>query len=160
MPQVGIFREATNLYTDVFSIFWMAYTDFAVQLWWGHPYYTASPPTVDDPIVADQDKSNDEIRIRPITRARAKLLQQQVNSLLAESDIYCNENFILPKSLFICDEDIPTTQPSPPTVDDPIVADQDKSNDEIRIGPITRARAKLLQQQVNSLLAESDILIS
>jgi hypothetical protein len=35
------------------------------------------------------------------------------------------------------DEDIPTTQPSPPTVDDPIVADQDKSNDEIRIGPIT-----------------------
>jgi hypothetical protein len=43
------------------------------------------------------------------------------------------------------DEDIPTTQPSPPTVDDPIVADQDKSNDEIQIGPITRARAKLLQ---------------
>jgi hypothetical protein len=38
------------------------------------------------------------------------------------------------------DEDIPTTQPSPPTIDDPIVADQDKSNDEIRIGPITRAR--------------------
>jgi hypothetical protein len=44
------------------------------------------------------------------------------------------------------DEDILTTQPSPPTVDDPIVADQDKSNDEIRIGPITGARAKLLQQ--------------
>jgi hypothetical protein len=44
------------------------------------------------------------------------------------------------------DEDIPTTQPSPPTVDDPIVADQDKSNDEIRIGPITRARAMLLQR--------------
>jgi hypothetical protein len=43
------------------------------------------------------------------------------------------------------DEDIPTTQPSPPTVDDPIVADQDKSNGKIRIGPITRARAKLLQ---------------
>jgi hypothetical protein len=55
------------------------------------------------------------------------------------------------------DEDIPTTQPSPPTVDDPIVADQDKSNDEIRIGQITRARVKLLQQQVNSFLAESDI---
>jgi hypothetical protein len=35
------------------------------------------------------------------------------------------------------DEDIPTTQPSPPTVDDPIVAACDKSNDEIRIGPIT-----------------------
>jgi hypothetical protein len=35
------------------------------------------------------------------------------------------------------DEDIPTTQPSPPTVDDPIVTAQDKSNDEIRIVPIT-----------------------
>jgi hypothetical protein len=66
------------------------------------PTTQPSPPTIDDPIVADQDKSNDEIRIRPITRARAKLLQQQVNSLLAESDIYCNENFILPRSLFIC----------------------------------------------------------
>jgi hypothetical protein len=66
------------------------------------PTTQPSPPTVDDPIVADQDKSNDDIRIGPITRARAKLLQQQVNSLLAESDIYCNENFILPKSLFIC----------------------------------------------------------
>jgi hypothetical protein len=66
------------------------------------PTTQPSPPTVDDPIVADQDKSNDEIRIGPITRARVKLLQQQVNSLLAKSDIYCNENFILPKSLFIC----------------------------------------------------------
>jgi hypothetical protein len=35
------------------------------------------------------------------------------------------------------DEDIPTSQPSPPTIDDPIVAAQGKSNDEIRIGPIT-----------------------
>jgi hypothetical protein len=35
------------------------------------------------------------------------------------------------------DEDIPTTQPSPPTIDDLIVAAKDKSNDEIRIGPIT-----------------------
>jgi hypothetical protein len=66
------------------------------------PTIEPSPPTVDDPIVAAQDKSNDEIRIGPITQARAKLLQQQVNSLLIESDIYCNENFILPKSLFIC----------------------------------------------------------
>jgi hypothetical protein len=44
------------------------------------------------------------------------------------------------------DEDIPTTQPSPPTINDPVVAAKDKSNDEIRIGPITRARAKLLEQ--------------
>ena len=48
-----------------------------------------------------QDKSN-EIRIGPITRARAKLLEQQVNSLLVESDICVNQNFILPKSLHIC----------------------------------------------------------
>jgi hypothetical protein len=66
------------------------------------PTTQPSPPTVDDPIVADQGKSNDEIRIGPITRAHAKLLQQEVNSLHAESNIYCNENFILPKSLFIC----------------------------------------------------------
>jgi hypothetical protein len=46
----------------------------------------------------------------------------------------------------LSDEDIPTRQPSPPTIDDPIVVAKDKSNDEIRIGPITRARAKLLEQ--------------
>jgi hypothetical protein len=46
--------------------------------------------------------SNDEIRIGPITRARAKLLEQQVNSLLADYDNFIHENFILPKSLHIC----------------------------------------------------------
>ena len=51
--------------------------------------------------VAAHDKSN-EIRIGPITRACAKLLEQQVNSLLVESDICVNENFILPKSLHVC----------------------------------------------------------
>jgi hypothetical protein len=66
------------------------------------PTTQPSPPTIDDPIVAAKDKSNDEIRIRPITRACAKLLEQQVNSLLIEFDIYYNENFIQPKSLFIC----------------------------------------------------------
>ena len=54
---------------------------------------------IDD--VAAQDKSN-EIRIGPITRARAKLLEQQVNSLLVESGLFVNENFILPKSLHLC----------------------------------------------------------
>jgi hypothetical protein len=29
------------------------------------------------------------------------------------------------------DEDIPTTQPSPPTIDDPVVGAKDKPNDEI-----------------------------
>lgn len=47
-------------------------------------------------------KSNDEIRIGPITRARAKLLEQQVNSLLIESEYFVHENCLLPKSLFVC----------------------------------------------------------
>ena len=46
--------------------------------------------------------SNDEIRIGPITRARAKLIEQQVNSLLVDNAIYFNESFILPKSLCVC----------------------------------------------------------
>ena len=37
-----------------------------------------------------------------MTRARAKLLEQQVNSLLAQPDICLDENFILPKSLHLC----------------------------------------------------------
>src|SRR3954471_1298311 len=57
-------------------------------------------PNDDDDVVA-QDKSN-EIRIGPMTRARAKLLGQQVNSLLIESDILIDENFILPKSMHLC----------------------------------------------------------
>ena len=46
--------------------------------------------------------SNDEIRIGPITRARAKLLNKQVNSLLTESDVLLDDNFILPKSMHLC----------------------------------------------------------
>jgi hypothetical protein len=38
----------------------------------------------------------------PITRARAKLLEQQVNSLLTEYNLFTNENFILAKSLHVC----------------------------------------------------------
>ena len=37
-----------------------------------------------------------------MTRARAKLLEQQVNSLLIESDVCVDENFILPKSMHLC----------------------------------------------------------
>jgi hypothetical protein len=37
-----------------------------------------------------------------MTRARAKLLEQQVNSLLIEYDVCFNENFILPKSMHLC----------------------------------------------------------
>jgi len=43
-----------------------------------------------------------DIRIGPITRARAKLLEQQVNLFLVEPDVFINENFILPKSMHIC----------------------------------------------------------
>ena len=52
--------------------------------------------------VATKKMSNDEIRIGPTTRARAKLLEQQVNSLLVENVNYSNESFILPKSLCVC----------------------------------------------------------
>ena len=37
-----------------------------------------------------------------MTRSRTKLLEQQVNSLLVEYDIYNDENFILPKSMHLC----------------------------------------------------------
>jgi hypothetical protein len=43
-------------------------------------------------------KSN-EVRIGPITKARVKLLKQQVNSLL--SDTLIDEKFILPKSIYL-----------------------------------------------------------
>ena len=58
-------------------------------------------PSFPDDDVAVQEKAN-EVRIGPMTRARAKLLEQQVNSLLIESNVCVNENFILPKSLHLC----------------------------------------------------------
>ena len=66
------------------------------------PTFNPSPTHDDEVQVAAKKKSNDEIRIGPITRARAKLLEQQVNSLLVEYAIYFNESFILPKSLCLC----------------------------------------------------------
>ena len=51
--------------------------------------------------VAVQDKPN-EVRIGPMTRARAKLLEQQVNSLLLDYDVSDYESFILPKSMHVC----------------------------------------------------------
>src|SRR4051812_29026673 len=66
------------------------------------PILTPAPINIEGvPATAKKDQSN-EIRIGPITRARAKLLEQQVNSLLNESDVYDNENFILPKSMHLC----------------------------------------------------------
>ena len=57
--------------------------------------------TEDATTIARKDQSN-EIRIGPITRARAKLLEQQVNLLLNESGTLIDENFILPKSMHLC----------------------------------------------------------
>jgi hypothetical protein len=51
--------------------------------------------------IAGQHKSND-LCIRLITIACAKLLEQQVNSLLTEYSLFINENFILSKSLHVC----------------------------------------------------------
>jgi hypothetical protein len=59
-----------------------------------------SPTPFDDEDVAV--KKSNEIRIGPITRARTKLLEQQVNSLLIEPDLLFSENFILPKSMHLC----------------------------------------------------------
>ena len=58
-------------------------------------------PPYEDPHVAAKDKSN-EVRIGPMTRACAKLLEQQVNLFLAQTDICIDENFILPKSVHVC----------------------------------------------------------
>jgi hypothetical protein len=66
------------------------------------PTIVPSPLHDDDKQVAAKKKSNDEIRIGPITRARAKLIEQQVNLLLIESDYFVNENCLLPKSLCVC----------------------------------------------------------
>jgi len=54
-------------------------------------------PIEDEPAV--KLKSN-EVRIGPMTRARAKLLKQQVNLFL--NDTLIDENFILPKSYYLC----------------------------------------------------------
>jgi hypothetical protein len=59
-----------------------------------------SPAHIDDENVAA--KKSNEIRIGPITRARAKLLEQQVNSLLTEPDVLFTKSFILPKSMHLC----------------------------------------------------------
>ena len=58
------------------------------------------PPSLqDEDDVAVKLKSN-EVRIGPMTRARAKLLKQQVNLFL--NDTLIDENFILPKSFDLC----------------------------------------------------------
>jgi hypothetical protein len=64
---------------------------------------TSLPSSVDD--IAgrvDVQHKPDDLRTGPITRARAKLLEQQLNSLLTEYNLFTNEKFILAKSLYVC----------------------------------------------------------
>jgi hypothetical protein len=64
---------------------------------------TSLPSSVDDIASrVDVQHKPDDLRTEPITRARAKLLEQQVNSLLTEYNLFINKNFILPKSLHVC----------------------------------------------------------
>jgi hypothetical protein len=48
--------------------------------------------------IRDVTLEQEQLNIGPITRSRAKKLQQQVTSLLAEFKIHANENCLLPKS--------------------------------------------------------------
>uniref|UniRef100_A0ACD5Z4F2 Uncharacterized protein n=1 Tax=Avena sativa TaxID=4498 RepID=A0ACD5Z4F2_AVESA len=59
-------------------------------------------PTPNEVVDVSAKTKSNEIRIGPITRACAKLLEQQVNSLLNESGVFIDEKFILPKSMHLC----------------------------------------------------------
>src|SRR3954467_8533582 len=59
------------------------------------PTTTTTSPTL-------HDEQANQIRLGPVTRSRAKLLEQQLNLLLLESDDRLSENYILPKSLCVC----------------------------------------------------------
>ena len=45
----------------------------------------------------DINQAREQVNIGPITRSRAKKLQQEVNMLLSEIYFNINENYILPK---------------------------------------------------------------
>ena len=45
----------------------------------------------------DVNQAREQVNIGPITRSRAKKLQQEVNTLLCEIHFNINENYILPK---------------------------------------------------------------
>ena len=61
---------------------------------------TPLPPSLQDEDDAAVKLKSNEVRIGPMTRARAKLLKQQVNLFL--NDTLIDENFILPKSFYLC----------------------------------------------------------
>ena len=47
--------------------------------------------------VEDVNQAREQVNIGPITRSRAKKLQQEVNALLCEIHFNINENYILPR---------------------------------------------------------------
>ena len=49
----------------------------------------------------DINQAKEQVNIGPITRSRAKKLQQEVNVLLCEIHFNINENYILPKSYML-----------------------------------------------------------
>ena len=51
--------------------------------------------------VEDVTQAIEQVNIGPITRSRAKKLQQEVNALLSEIHFNINENYILPKSCML-----------------------------------------------------------
>ena len=51
--------------------------------------------------VEDVTQAREQVNIGPITRSRAKKLQQEVNALLCEIHFNINENYILPKSCML-----------------------------------------------------------
>jgi hypothetical protein len=66
------------------------------------PTLVPPSPLNDDQTIAAKKVPTDDIKIGPITRARAKLLEQQVSLFLVEPNLFINENFILPKSWCVC----------------------------------------------------------
>jgi hypothetical protein len=79
----------------------MIYCFHAKRLWLDEDIPTTLlPPSLQDEDDAVVKLKSKEVRIGPITRARAKLLKQQVNLFL--SDTLIDENFILSKSYYLC----------------------------------------------------------
>jgi hypothetical protein len=66
------------------------------------PTLVPPSPLNDDQTIAAKKVPSDDIKIGPITRAHAKLLEQQVNLFLVEPNLFINENFMLPKSWCVC----------------------------------------------------------
>ena len=59
------------------------------------------PPNQATPTQVSPTSTPAQVFDGPITRSRAKKLQQEVNALLCESHFNINENYILPKSCML-----------------------------------------------------------